>query len=208
MPDDNGRPFEADAPDLNALIGSRICHDLISPLGAIGNGVELLSISGLGAAPEIALIAESIENANARIRFYRIAFGSVGPDATVGRSEVRSILADLYRGARVRVDWAVPGEAARGEVKIAFLLMQCLEAALPWGGEIAVHATGERWHVTGRAERVKDIPELWDVVSGLGIPAELAAADVHFALAPAAASAAGRRIDILSRTGDRVELSF
>jgi len=38
--------------DLNALLGSRICHDLISPLGAIGNGVELLTMSGLDAAPK------------------------------------------------------------------------------------------------------------------------------------------------------------
>ena len=52
--------------DLNSLIGSRICHDLISPLGAIGNGLELLSMSGFDGAPEIALIAESVENANSR----------------------------------------------------------------------------------------------------------------------------------------------
>jgi len=52
--------------DLTALIGSRICHDLISPLGAIGNGVELLQLSGMGDSPEMALISESVTNANLR----------------------------------------------------------------------------------------------------------------------------------------------
>ena len=62
--------------DLTALVGSRICHDLISPLGAIGNGLELLQLSGLPQGPEWALIAESVENASARIRFFRIAYGA------------------------------------------------------------------------------------------------------------------------------------
>ncbi len=56
------------SPDLAALIGSRICHDLISPIGAIGNGLELLSMAGAG-GPEVALISDSVSNANARIRF-------------------------------------------------------------------------------------------------------------------------------------------
>jgi histidine phosphotransferase ChpT len=62
--------------DLTSLIGSRICHDLISPLGAIGNGVELLAMSGTAPGPEMDLISQSVENANARIRFFRVAFGA------------------------------------------------------------------------------------------------------------------------------------
>ena len=58
-----------DKPDLAALIGSRICHDLISPIGAIGNGVELMMMDGTAKTPELALIAESVANANARIRY-------------------------------------------------------------------------------------------------------------------------------------------
>jgi len=87
-----------DRPDLNALVGSRICHDLISPIGAIGNGVELLQMESAAQGPELALISESVTNANARIRFFRIAFGAAGRDQRIGRSEVAGILADLYRG--------------------------------------------------------------------------------------------------------------
>ena len=86
--------------DINALLGSRICHDLISPLGAISNGVELLTMSGSASAPEIALIAESVENANARIRLYRIAFGIASENQGVGSSEVRNILVGRLRASR------------------------------------------------------------------------------------------------------------
>ncbi|WP_187292463.1 hypothetical protein [Octadecabacter antarcticus] len=53
--------------NLNALIGSRICHDLINPLGAIGNGIELLGLAGVAVGPEMALVSESVENATAKI---------------------------------------------------------------------------------------------------------------------------------------------
>jgi histidine phosphotransferase ChpT len=74
-----------DEVDLCALIGSRLCHDLVSPVGAIGNGVELLSMEGAGApmpagAAELSLVRESVENAQARLRFFRIAFGDAAPD--------------------------------------------------------------------------------------------------------------------------------
>lgn len=57
--------------NLAALIGSRICHDLISPIGAINNGLELLGMSDTPEGPELELISESVGNASARIRFFR-----------------------------------------------------------------------------------------------------------------------------------------
>ena len=48
------------APNLTELLSSRICHDLVSPLGAIGNGIELLLMTGTESSPEIALISDSI----------------------------------------------------------------------------------------------------------------------------------------------------
>lgn len=184
------------APDLYALIGSRICHDLISPLGAIGNGVELLSMSGVAGAPEMALIAESVDSANARIRFYRIAFGATGRGATLGRGEVTRILTDMFRGGRTEVAWSVDGDQRREEVKLAFLLILCAEATMPRGGRMTVARTEEKWSLTFEAERLKVDPSLWSVTTGETPPEGLAAADVHFALAPYAAEAAGRRIDV------------
>ena len=76
----------SNSPDLAALLGSRICHDLISPIGAIGNGVELMLMDGAGRAPEVALISESVDAANARIRFFRVAYGVSSP-ASRSRAE-------------------------------------------------------------------------------------------------------------------------
>ena len=59
--------------NLAALIGSRICHDLISPIGAINNGLELLGMTGSSEGPELQLITDSVGSATARIRFFRIA---------------------------------------------------------------------------------------------------------------------------------------
>ncbi|WP_127904306.1 histidine phosphotransferase family protein [Solirhodobacter olei] len=184
-----------DKLDLPALVGSRICHDLISPLGAIGNGVELMGLGGGGTGePELGLIAESVAAANARIRFYRVAFGFAGDEQRVGRPEILSILADLTEGARLSVDWQVPGDQARAEVKLAFLVLQCLETALPFGGEITVAREGEPWKFVGKARRLKIDAALWAAFRGeAGLP-DLTPAQVQFALAPEAAAARGRRL--------------
>ena len=55
--------------NLSALVGSRICHDLICPIHAIGNGVELLIMEGHPQSPEISLISKSVTNANTLIQF-------------------------------------------------------------------------------------------------------------------------------------------
>ena len=88
-----------DKPDLAALLGSRICHDLISPIGAIGNGLELLMMDGSAAGPEMALISESVGNANARIRFFRVAYGLAQGNQRLGRVQSASRSAIARHGS-------------------------------------------------------------------------------------------------------------
>lgn len=174
-------------PDLTALIGSRICHDLISPLGAIGNGVELLMMSPGQAGPELTLIAESVTNANARIRFFRIAFGAAALGQSVAPNEVRAILDDMTRGGRLKVDWAMPGNVTRQDVKLVFLLIQCLEVALPYGGQIRIAPLPDAagWTVEAEAPRMKIDPALWSRLTRQDAGADLDPAQVQFALAAA-----------------------
>lgn len=124
--------------DLNALLGSRICHDLISPLGAIGNGVELLQLSGLADSPEMALIAESVENANMRIRFFRIAFGTASDTRPIACAEARKTLADHYAGTRISAEWHIDRDLGRNVTQLAYLSALCLETALPQGDRKSV----------------------------------------------------------------------
>ncbi|MFN3846644.1 MAG: histidine phosphotransferase family protein [Paracoccaceae bacterium] len=172
-----------DKPDLTALLGSRICHDLISPIGAIGNGVELLMMDGMGRSPELALIVDSVANANARIRFFRVAFGAAGAaDQKIGRAEVAGILSDLTRGGRLVIDWNSPTDMARREVKLAFLAIQCLESSMPHGGTIAVERGDTRWTLKGEASRLRIDPDLWELLSNPAASVEMGPGQVHFAL--------------------------
>lgn len=193
--------------ELNDLIGSRICHDLISPLGAIGNGVELLSMSGMTAAPEISLIAESVENANARIRFFRIAFGAAAKDATLGNAEVKRVVADLYRGNRVSVDWRIDEDTLRIDAKLAFLILQCFESALPWGGKVAVTRSGNTWSIFGTADRIKIDDELWRLLTDLKPSTDVNASNVHFALVSLTAELAGRSVKT-ALNGNSISVNF
>ena len=191
--------------DLNALLGSRICHDLISPIGAISNGVELLAMSGISAAPEIALISESVENANARIRFFRIAFGAARPGHAVALSEIQEILADLGRGSRLRIRWEPSDDLDRQRVKLAFLLFMCFESAMPYGGDVVLRGGTAGWQVAGGAERMKIDPTLWALLVDPAEPGDVDPADVHFALVAAAAQDAGATLHTeLRDTGIRV----
>ncbi|WP_435168663.1 histidine phosphotransferase family protein [Falsirhodobacter sp. 1013] len=172
-----------DRPDLAALIGSRICHDLIGPIAAIGNGVELLAMSGAPQSPEMDLIASSVAQANARVRFFRVAFG-VSAAQTVGRAEVREILADM--AGRVKIDWAVPHDLTRAETKTLFLLIQCLETAMAFGGTITVDGARS---LRAEARRLRDAAPQWAILEGTS--SDVTATHIHFALAAEEIQAAG-----------------
>lgn len=183
----------AATPDLNALLGSRICHDLISPLGAIGNGVELLQMSGMTDSPEIALISESVENANARIRFFRVAFGAATPDQRLSRAEIMAILAPVGKARRIEIDWQVDGDVPRDHARLAFLLLQCCESALAWGGRVTIRAMEGVWQIVATGGRMRIDPECWaELAAPSGRPVE--AASVHFPLARDAATGMARTI--------------
>ncbi|WP_040610238.1 histidine phosphotransferase family protein [Oceaniovalibus guishaninsula] len=181
--------------DLAPLVSSRICHDLVSPLGAIANGVELMQMSGAQATPELALIAESVENANARIRLFRVAFGAVQPGQTIARSEAVSILRGIGKGRGLQVDWRPETDLARDEARLAFLLLLCCETAMPWGGTVAADLTAGRWRLEGRATRMRMDGDCWTALTGRpdGLPAP---AEVHFALARDAADRLARPIGV------------
>lgn len=178
--------------DLVALVGSRLCHDLISPLGAIGNGVELLAMSGVPASPEMELIAESVRAANTRIRFFRIAFGQALPEQRVSQREILAILDDMARSGRMRVRWEIAGDLPRQEVKLAFLAILCLETALPRGGYVVITLSVDGWRVTAQGPQIRTEPGLWAQLSA--DPGTLPPAQVQFALLPREARLAGRTL--------------
>lgn len=195
--------------NLAALIGSRICHDLISPIGAICNGIELVGLAGKTVSPEMALIAESAVNANARIRFLRIAYGMAGPGQAIGRTEIASILRDVNSGARIEFDWTPGAEVPRARVQEVFLVFQCFESAMPQGGTVRVtgDSATDTWEISGPASASHPHPGLWRALGDPAHHAEISPAHVQFALLPALLTERGRRLSVEERP-DGIVLRF
>lgn len=161
-----------------------------------------MGMAGKAEGPEMELIAESVENANARIRFFRVAFGAAHPGQVIATSEVAGTLRDLTKGGRFMVDWQITGALQRAQVKLAFLVLQCFESAMPRGGHVSVRMVGQEWALTGEAEPLAINPELWAMLSAPIAKPGLDAAEVHFALAPLAAATIGRQLMV--ETSDRI----
>lgn len=193
--------------DISALIGSRICHDLISPIGAIGNGLELLSMSTTVGKSELALLTESVGNANARIRFFRVAFGIFSAEQMMSAREIRSILSDLFTNTRLSVDWTISDAVPRQDVKLAFLLLLCLETAMPWGGQITISEHQGAIAVTGVSDKLK-LEDVWfDALISGDIPDQMQPARVQFALVPLEVAERGRSLSV-RRGENRIGLAF
>ena len=136
------------------LLCSRLCHDLISPVGAINNGVELIEDLGEDMAGEaMGLIAQSGRRAAGRLRCYRLCYGAAGSQATVGLDEARDIAAGYLDGGKatldwnVTTDWGVQGPPA-DTVKVLLNLLVVADESLSQGGVISVRVGGTQ---AGRA---------------------------------------------------------
>lgn len=194
-------------PDLAALVGARICHDLISPIGAISNGVELLSLTDGDTGVEMELINQSVQSARARIKFFRIAYGIASDDQVVSRTEVLSILSATARGGRYNYIWQVEGDQPRRQVRCALLLLQALEATLPVGGDIQILKDQDTWILRAEGPRLKVDTDLWDNLLSPDVAYHHTAAQVQFALLPFVVAEAGRVLSF-DVAADHVEARF
>lgn len=179
---------------LAALVSSRLCHDLISPIGAIGNGLELLQAL-VRSSPELDLVAESATVASAKVRFFRIAFGAAGEGETIDARSLSDMVRGMYGAGRIALRWQ-PEPMPRRDARLLFLLVLAAESALPVGGTLTVEVEPALLRLSAEARRIRIEAELWDhLVRGDPLPA-CTAAQVHFPLARAFAAEAGRRIGL------------
>lgn len=178
-------PFRISPGDLSALLGSRLCHDLVSPLGAIGNGVELLEMSpdfpNIDASPEMRLISEAVAAARARIQAYRMAFGMAQGDQRIGRTELDRLLQGMAAQGRLQITLDAAGDFARPQVRMVVLAVMCLESAMPWGGRVIVLRDTPGWRLVAECDRSKPDPDLWAWLSG-GAARMPTPSEVHFAI--------------------------
>ena len=132
--------FTLSAPDLAALLCSRVCHDIISPVGAINNGLELLDEGG---ADEDAmnLIRTSARNASARLQYARIAFGAAGSAGMlIDTGDAEQVATAFIKNEKPELVWN--GKRAllpKNKVKLLLNLVLTAIAAIPRGGKITVN---------------------------------------------------------------------
>lgn len=134
-----------DALDLAALLCSRVCHDVISPVGAIVNGLELLEDEKDPEMREgaLSLIKSSADTASARLQFCRLAFGAAGSaGASIDTGDAEQVTRNLLVNDRTQMNWDAP-RLLLPKNKVKVLLNMCLIAAtaIPRGGEITVKIT-------------------------------------------------------------------
>lgn len=198
-----------DQPDISAMVAARICHDLVSPLGAIANGLELMQAAGMARGAELDLVLESTNSANAKLRFFRVAFGMVTADQMISQAEIRSILTSLGLFQKHRVIWQCNTDLSRRQVKMVFLLLMCLETTLPWGGEIEIAVWEEGARLVARSERLKIDDTLWTALGAGNEIFEMSSARIQFALAREELRAQECRVNLTEGAGTMtLDLTF
>ncbi len=142
--------------DLAALLCSRVCHDVISPVGAIINGLEVLDGEEDEEMRAVAmeLIKRSAISASARLQFCRLAFGAAGSfGASIDTGDAENVARNIFANDRTILQWIGRRRlASRNSVKL--LLNMCLVAAgsVPRGGVITVEISGEEDAMMFRVE--------------------------------------------------------
>lgn len=144
------------------LLASKLCHDLVSPVSAINNGVELIEDIGGSVVDEaMKLIGDSAAHASRRLRLFRLAYGRAGSEENLGVKDVRQIAEQYIAGGKVALTWPEdqPAEALaarRGYLKVLLNLLILSEEVLAYGGAVSLQtiagsaAAGCRLEIAGR----------------------------------------------------------
>jgi histidine phosphotransferase ChpT len=130
--------------DLASLLCSRVCHDVISPVGAIVNGIELYD-SGDASMKEfsIDLVRKSSRQASARLQFARLAFGAAGSaGAMIDTGDAGLVANAFFADEKINLVWEVPRALLpKNQVKLILNLVMVATHAIPRGGSLTVAGT-------------------------------------------------------------------
>ena len=138
--------IELKATDLAAMLCSRVCHDLINPVGAIGNGLEVLADPTQAAMAEGAqeLIANSARHARAKLEFARLAYGASSTAGTdFDTRECERVARLLFEIEKADLDWQVPlNLLPKHKAKLLMNMLLIAVGSVPRGGVVRVEVTG------------------------------------------------------------------
>ena len=168
--------------DLAALLCSRLCHDLLSPVGALSNGIELLADE---TDPEmqkrcVELLEQSAKTSTEKLKFFRLAFGAAGGFGEyVPVEEAQEVITALAEDVkRVELNWAVAdAKLPKSAIKVMLNLAQIALDALVRGGRLDIGAerTGGNVEIVARATAEK---LAFDETIGQALQGELPASEI------------------------------
>lgn len=195
--------------DLAALISSKICHDVIGPVGAIYNGLEILNEDDDANAKNYALnvIRQVTEQASARLQFARFAFGAAGSaGAIIDLTTAEQISRGFIGQGKHTLRWKGPaGHMAKDKVKLLLNLVACSMTALPRGGDIEVDIEGTieqpRFLIRCRGTGARPPQYLTDFIVGQQ-PPPLDAMSIQAYYTLRLAGSGGMRLEILKDGAD------
>ncbi len=177
-----------DEVTLSGLLSAKLCHDLVNPVGAARNGLDLMADETDPALRQeaLALTNDSLADALARLKYLRLAFGSESPGHMI--REARKVAADLFSRGKVKLDWpAGDVDAAPAAVRLGLNLILVAADALPRGGVLAIDWQVDRITIAGTGDRAELKPEAQGALrgegDGVGAEARLAPAFLAAALA-------------------------
>jgi histidine phosphotransferase ChpT len=128
--------------DLSALLCSKVCHDVISPVGAIANGLEVLEDEKDVEMRDIAfdLVKRSSRQASAKLQFCRIAFGAAGSaGSSIDTGDAEDVARKFIGEDKIELEWAIPREIRpKSEVKLMLNMLMLAIASIPRGGKIVM----------------------------------------------------------------------
>ncbi len=141
--------------DLAALLCSKVCHDVISPVGAIANGLEVLEDEQDAEMRDIAfdLVRRSSRQASAKLQFCRIAFGAAGSaGSSIDTGDAEDVAKKFIGEDKVTLEWEVPREIRpKNQVKLMLNLVMLAISSIPRGGKITM-GVADGGGLTARAE--------------------------------------------------------
>lgn len=160
--------------DFAALLVSRVCHDLVSPVGAVVNGLEVLEDErdATMRADALKLVASSAEQAAARLQFCRIAYGAAGSaGAELDLTEVGRIVTGLLSGTKVKLDWkAGPLNWPKDWAKLLMNATLVAADSLPRGGQVTVETSADpatpSFTVRAQGQNARVLEEVGNAVRG------------------------------------------
>jgi len=140
-------PVTLEPLDLAALLCSRVCHDLISPVGAVVNGLEVLEDDNDEQTRVIALelIKKSARQASARLQFCRLAFGAAGSaGAVLDLGDAHNVARGFLDDDKCKITWNLPRLLLpKNRVKLLLNLLVLSSQCIPRGGALTVDPVGE-----------------------------------------------------------------